>query len=78
MAISLPLAVEGRSTTAGATRRFFRAAVRRPLLLVLMALYVFAASCATSPAGLIAGLAVVAVFCVRTAFTLRAELRLAD
>jgi hypothetical protein len=41
-----------------------------------MVLYVFAASCATSTPGLLAGLAVVGVFCIRTACIVRTELGL--
>lgn len=74
MAVSASLAVPRSSSAPATTRRCLRAAVHRPILLVLTALYVLAACCATSPAGVLAGLAVVVVFGVRTGVIIRAEL----
>jgi hypothetical protein len=76
MTIFTPLAGSGRATMLTTTRRCVRAVLRRPSLLALMVLYVFAASCATSPGGFLAGLAIVGVFCVRTVCIVRAELGL--
>jgi hypothetical protein len=76
MTISASFTSTGGSTALTLPRRFGRALVRRPARLVLMALYIFAASCATSAPGVLVGLAVVAVFALKTFCIVRAELRL--
>jgi hypothetical protein len=76
MTVSAPLVNTSGLTALTLSHRFVRALVRRPSLLVLMALYVFAASCATSAPGVLVGLAVVAVFALKTCAIVRAELRL--
>ena len=52
MTIAAPLVSTGHSTVLTTTRSCLRALLRRPSLLVLMVLYVFAAACATSTPGL--------------------------